>query len=84
MPKAIRIQQQGGPEVLKWEDVQVGDPGPGEARMRRDLIGEGMRGVEDEIDRMVAQIGGQSLDAAEAADPHIPGDVRRRFCSPGE
>src|SRR5258706_16022414 len=34
MPKAIRIEQQGGPEVLKWVDVQVGEPGPGEARVR--------------------------------------------------
>jgi len=39
MPKAIRIQQQGGPEVLKWEDVQVGDPGPGEARVRHKACG---------------------------------------------
>src|SRR6266567_3960597 len=39
MPKAIRIQQQGGPEVLKWEDVQVGAPGPGEARVRHKACG---------------------------------------------
>src|SRR5712671_2980212 len=39
MPKAIRIQQQGGPEVLKWEDVQVGEPGPGEARVRHKACG---------------------------------------------
>jgi NADPH:quinone reductase len=39
MPKAIRIQQQGGPEVLKWEDVEVGDPGPGEARVRHKACG---------------------------------------------
>jgi NADPH:quinone reductase len=39
MPKAIRIQQYGGPEVMKWEDVQVGDPGPGEARVRHKAIG---------------------------------------------
>src|SRR4029077_10811675 len=39
MPKAIRIHQQGGPEVLKWEDVQVGDPGPGEARVRHKACG---------------------------------------------
>lgn len=39
MPKAIRIQQQGGPEVLKWEDVPVGDPGPGEARVRHKACG---------------------------------------------
>lgn len=39
MPKAIRIHQQGGPEVLKWEDVPVGDPGPGEARVRHKACG---------------------------------------------
>ena len=39
MPKAIRIQQQGGPEVLKWEDVQVADPGQGEARVRHKACG---------------------------------------------
>jgi len=39
MPKAIRIQKQGGPEVMQWEDVQVGDPGPGEARVRHKAVG---------------------------------------------
>jgi NADPH:quinone reductase len=39
MPKAIRIHKQGGPEVMQWEDVQVGDPGPGEARVRHKAIG---------------------------------------------
>lgn len=39
MPKAIRIHEQGGPEVMKWEDVQVGDPGPGEARVRHKAVG---------------------------------------------
>ena len=34
MEKAIRFHQTGGPEVLKWEDVAVGDPGPGEARIK--------------------------------------------------
>ena len=44
MPKAIRIQQQGGPEVLKWEDVQVGDPGPGEARAQSRATGSARYG----------------------------------------
>ncbi len=39
MPKAIRIHQTGGPEVLKWEDVEVGKPGPGEALLRQTAIG---------------------------------------------
>jgi NADPH2:quinone reductase len=39
MPHAIRIHQTGGPEVLKWEEVTVGDAGPGEARVRHTAIG---------------------------------------------
>ena len=39
MPKAIRIYQQGGPEVMKWEEVEVGDPGPGQARVRHEAVG---------------------------------------------
>lgn len=39
MPYAIRFHQTGGPEVLKWEEVPVGKPGPGEARVRQTAIG---------------------------------------------
>ena len=39
MPHAIRVHQPGGPEALQWEDVPVGDPGPGQARVRHTAIG---------------------------------------------
>jgi NADPH2:quinone reductase len=39
MPNAIRIHAFGGPEVLKWEAVEVGDPGPGELRIRHTACG---------------------------------------------
>ena len=39
MTKAIRIHQTGGADVLTWQDVDVGDPGPGEARVRHTAIG---------------------------------------------
>jgi NADPH2:quinone reductase len=39
MPKAIRIHQNGGPEVLKWEDVDPGQPAPGEALVRHEAVG---------------------------------------------
>ena len=39
MPHAIRFHQTGSPDVLQWEDVAVGDPGPGEARVRHTAIG---------------------------------------------
>lgn len=39
MPKAIRIHQYGGPEALRWEEVEVGDPGPGQIRVRHGAVG---------------------------------------------
>jgi NADPH2:quinone reductase len=39
MPKAIRVHATGGPEALSWEEVPVGEPGPGEARVRHTAIG---------------------------------------------
>src|SRR3954447_9464545 len=39
MPKAIRIYQTGGPEVLKLEDVPVGEPAAGQVRLRHTAIG---------------------------------------------
>jgi NADPH2:quinone reductase len=39
MTKAIRIDQHGGPEVLQLVDVEVGEPGPGEVRIRHRAIG---------------------------------------------
>lgn len=39
MAKAIRFARTGGPEVLEYADVEVGDPGPGEARVRNHAIG---------------------------------------------
>jgi NADPH:quinone reductase len=39
MTHAIRFHQAGGPEVLVWEEVKVGKPGPGEARIRHTAVG---------------------------------------------
>jgi NADPH:quinone reductase len=39
MAHAIRFHKTGGPEVLQWEDVAVGDPAPGEARVAHKAIG---------------------------------------------
>jgi NADPH2:quinone reductase len=39
MSKAVRIHETGGPEVLRWEDVDVGSPGPGQARLRQTAVG---------------------------------------------
>lgn len=39
MSKAIRIFENGGPEVMQWVDVEVGEPGPGEIRIRQEAVG---------------------------------------------
>jgi NADPH2:quinone reductase len=39
MTKAIRIHETGGPEVLRWEDVEVGSPGPGQVGIRHTAVG---------------------------------------------
>lgn len=39
MTHAIRIHAPGGPEVMRWDQVDVGAPGPGEIRLRQTAIG---------------------------------------------
>jgi len=39
MPHAIRFYEPGGPEVLVWEEVQTGKPGPGEVSIRQTAVG---------------------------------------------
>jgi NADPH2:quinone reductase len=39
MTHAIRIHANGGPEVMRWEDVPMPEPGPGEALVRHEAVG---------------------------------------------
>ncbi len=39
MAKAVRYHKQGGPEVMQYEDVEVGDPGQGQIRIKHTAIG---------------------------------------------
>ena len=39
MPKAIRVTEVGGPEVMKYVDVEVGPPGPGEVQVHHHAVG---------------------------------------------
>lgn len=39
MAKAIRFYEAGAPEVLRYEDVEVGNPGPGQVRLRHVAVG---------------------------------------------
>ncbi|MFN7857632.1 MAG: alcohol dehydrogenase catalytic domain-containing protein, partial [Acidovorax sp.] len=39
MSLAVQIRQHGGPEELSLDDVTVGEPGPGEIRIRHHAVG---------------------------------------------
>jgi NADPH:quinone reductase-like Zn-dependent oxidoreductase len=39
MPHAIQIRQTGGPEILNWTAVDVGEPGSGQVRLRQAAAG---------------------------------------------
>ena len=39
MGRAIVVREHGGPEVLNWEEVAVGQPGPGQAHIRHEAVG---------------------------------------------
>jgi len=39
MPHAIRLYENGGPEKMQWEEVEVGAPGPGQVRVRNTAVG---------------------------------------------
>ncbi|MGY1643620.1 quinone oxidoreductase family protein [Geodermatophilus sp. SYSU D00703] len=39
MAKGIRFHETGGPEVLRWESFPVGEPGPGQVRVRHEAVG---------------------------------------------
>jgi NADPH2:quinone reductase len=39
MPHAIRVHQTGKPDVLEWEEVEVGEPGPGQVKIKQEAVG---------------------------------------------
>ena len=39
MTKAFRVHKPGGPDNMIWEDVEVGDPGPGQVRIKQTAVG---------------------------------------------
>ncbi|NTZ09007.1 quinone oxidoreductase family protein [Burkholderia metallica] len=39
MAHAVRFHEPGGPDVLRWEAVDVGEPGPGQVRLRHEAVG---------------------------------------------
>jgi len=72
MVKAMRIHEFGGPEVLKWEDIEVGDPGPGQLRLRHTVTGFNFldiavrRGVYPVLPELPSVLGTEAAGVVEA------------------
>src|SRR5438874_3514861 len=75
MAKAIRFHKQGGPEVLQLDDVQVGDPGEGQVRIRHTAIGVNFVETYQRSGRyprqMQAVAGNEGAGVVEAVGPKV-------------
>jgi NADPH2:quinone reductase len=78
MTHAVRIHTTGGPEALSWDEVDIGDPGEGEIRLKQTAVGlnyldtyhrSGMYPVGD----LPAVIGSEGAGVVDAVGPGISG-----------
>jgi NADPH2:quinone reductase len=76
MTHAVRIHTTGGPEALSWDEVDIGDPGEGEIRLKQTAVGlnyldtyhrSGMYPVGD----LPAVIGSEGAGVVDAVGPGI-------------
>ena len=78
MTKAIRIYRSGGPEVMQWEDVEVGAPGAGQVRMKNTAVGLNFRDVlirngGHALKAFPSGLGLESAGIIEAIGPGVSG-----------
>lgn len=77
MAKAIRYNTFGPPDVLRWEAVDVGSPGPGEVRVRHEAVGLNFADTYFRTGLYPAELpAGMGVEAAgviEAAGPDVRG-----------
>src|SRR5262245_13642414 len=77
MPNAIRFYETGRPEVLKLEAVDVGDPGPGQARVRHSYIAVNFIDVYFRSGRyplpLPNGLGSDAVGVVEAVGPRVTG-----------
>ncbi len=82
MTHAIRFHKTGGPEVLVWEEVKIGKPGPGEARIRHTAVGLNFVDIYNRSGLYPVQLpsglGGEAAGVVEEVGPGVtdlkPGD----------
>jgi NADPH:quinone reductase-like Zn-dependent oxidoreductase len=79
MARVVRLHELGGPEVLRIEQEAVGEPGPGELRLRMQAIGLNRAealfraGRYMEPPRLPARIGYEGAGVVEAVGPGVQG-----------
>jgi len=75
MPRAIRFHALGGPEVLRLEPVEVGDPGPGQARVRHTGIAVNFIDIYFRTGRyptpLPSGLGSDAVGVVEAVGPGV-------------
>jgi NADPH2:quinone reductase len=74
--KAIMIYQQGGPEEMRWEDVDVPAPGPGEALIRQTAVGLNFIDVYHRsgvypLPKLPSSLGSEGAGVVEAVGPGV-------------
>src|SRR2546423_2463121 len=78
MSKAFRFHRHGGPEVLQLEDVEIGEPGRGEVRMRNIAVAVNYRDVlmrrgVHAVKSLPSGIGLESAGVIDAVGPDVSG-----------
>src|SRR5947209_17619413 len=75
MTHAIRIHKTGGPEVLVWEEVSLGKPGHGEARVRHTAVGLNFIDIYNRSGLYPVQLpsglGGEAAGVVEEVGPGV-------------
>ena len=85
MAKAIRFHETGGPEVLKLETVEAGEPGPGQARVRHSYIAVNFIDIYFRTGRyphpLPAGLGSDAVGVVEAVGPGVLARLRQRMAA---
>ncbi|HEX2827104.1 MAG TPA: quinone oxidoreductase [Burkholderiales bacterium] len=75
MPYAMRIHENGGPEKLLWEEVEIGNPGPGEVRVRNTAVGLNFIDTYHRSGlypmQLPVTLGGEGAGVIEAVGPRV-------------
>ena len=87
MSKVVRVHQHGGPEELRFEDLEVGEPGPAEVRVKIEAIGLNRSeaafraGDYPVTPKFPTLIGYEGVGLIEAQGPGVQGfEVGERVC----